>query len=115
MNKKLFAVVVAVFLVLNLVNAQDYQDKYIKYSTPKLSKEQLATVRNGIKGVDYDEKEAMVLTKITEWQYHIDTVGVTYHRVGNTFGYARMLLNTQENKYIERACKAILASIAYRM
>ncbi len=112
MKKNLFAVVVAVFVVLNLANAQDYQDKFIKYSTPKLSKEQLVTVRNGIKGVDYDEKEAMVLTKITEWQYHIDTVGVTYHRVGNTFSYARMLLNTQEDKYIDRACKAILASIA---
>lgn len=112
MKKNVLAIAMAAIVVCNWVSAQDYQDKYIKYSTPKLSKEQLAAVRNEIKGVNYDEKEAMVLTKITEWQYHIDTVGVTYHRVGNTFGYARLLLNSQEDKYIERACKAILASIA---
>jgi len=112
MKKGFLAVLAALFLMMNLLHAQDYQDKFIKYSIPKLSKEQLEAVRNGIKGVDYDEKEAMVWTKITEWQYHIDTVGVTYHRLGNTFSYARMLLNTLEDKHIDRACKAILASIA---
>ena len=112
MNKNVVATVLTVLIFCSWALGQDYQDAYIKYATPKLSTEQLATVRNAIKGVDYDEKEAMVLTKITEWQYHIDTVGVTYHRVGNTFGYARMLLNAQEDAYINRACKAILAGIA---
>lgn len=112
MNKNVIAFLILLFASCRFVNGQEYQDKYIKYSSAKLSKEQLEAVRNGIKGVVYDEKVAMVLTKITEWQYHIDTVGVTYHRVGNTFGYARMLLNTLEDKHIDRACKAILASIA---
>lgn len=105
-------ILLVLFLSLTLVKGQHFQDKFISYAPVKLNDGEKAAVKKYVDQVNYDPVENMVLSKITAWQYHIDTVGVTYHHVLSTFRYAKALLNLEDPNMVPRACEAILAGIA---
>ena len=113
MLKFIYSALLAVLLLsFHSTKAQDYQDKFIRYSSVKLNDDEKAAVKKYVDQVSFDSTENMVLSKITAWQYHIDTVGVTYHHVLSTFRYAKALLNLEDKKLNSKACDAILAGIA---
>lgn len=108
-----------IILILNIVflwglssEVRGEGDKYIKYSPVHLNSEEIAAVKKYVDGTDFDPQQNMVLQKITHWQYHIDTVGVTYHQVRDTHHYALALLSLQNDALVKRASDVILAGIA---
>lgn len=111
-HKNQIGLIVFFLTIITLSYGQEYSGKYIAYSSISLNNEQKASIKKYIDGVQFDTDQNMVLNKITEWQYHIDTVGVSYHHVQGTFRYASALLNYDAKHNMTKACAAILAGIA---
>lgn len=111
--KKTIVLTLIVLLVSGFTaQARGDGDKCISYSPVHLNAREMAAVKKYADGLNFDPAQNMVLRKITEWQYHIDTVGVTYHYIQDTHRYALALLNLRDDALVKRASDAILAGIA---
>lgn len=110
----IIAILIAILFASCHSSPYSYSDGYIQYQQAKLPDEDKQKVLQFIdeEKVKYNPAENLIMREITAWNYHTDTVGVTYHDILQSLNYANALLDTGSEENVETALRIIDKAIS---